>query len=92
MTANARKSSRTLGSDLAKVDAHVIQSHEYAELPELTDAMLQRGVLKRAGRPVATDPRKQVTIRLPESVLARWRDSGAGWQTRMADVLEKRAP
>lgn len=46
----------------------------------------------RRGRPVADDPRKQVTIRLPESVLARWRESGAGWQTRMAEVLEARAP
>ncbi|MBK6281215.1 MAG: BrnA antitoxin family protein [Gammaproteobacteria bacterium] len=25
-------------------------------------------------------------------VVARWRASGAGWQTRMAKVLEKRAP
>lgn len=46
----------------------------------------------RRGRPFAEDPRKQVTIRLPESVLARWRSSGAGWQTRMAEVLEQRAP
>ncbi|MGH8118433.1 MAG: BrnA antitoxin family protein [Rhodanobacteraceae bacterium] len=46
----------------------------------------------RRGRPFAKDPRKQVTIRLPESVLARWRSSGAGWQTRMAEVLEQRAP
>lgn len=28
---------RPIGSDLAKVDAHVIQPEEYDELPELTD-------------------------------------------------------
>jgi uncharacterized protein (DUF4415 family) len=79
-------------SDLARVDAHEIQPEEYDEIPELTDEMMERGVFKRAGRPIATDPRRQVTIRLPESVLRVWRESGPGWQTRMAELLEKRAP
>lgn len=92
MTASGKKSHRTLGSDLARVDAHVTSAREYDELPDLTDAALRRGVRKRGGRPLAEDPRRQVTIRLRESVLARWRGSGAGWQTRMAEVLEKRAP
>lgn len=59
------------------------------------DKMVTRDEAQRAirrGRPAAADPHKQVTIRLPESVLARWRESGAGWQTRMAEILEKRAP
>lgn len=30
----------TLGSDLARVDAHEPAPQEYADLPELTDAML----------------------------------------------------
>ena len=33
---------RTLGSDLKRVDAHVIQPEEYEELPELTDEMLAK--------------------------------------------------
>lgn len=78
-------------SDLKRVDAHKPQANEYEELPELTDAMLKRGTVKRAGRPVATNPRRQVTIRLPESVLAQWKATGPGWQTRMANLLSKRA-
>ena len=92
MTVKRKNSRRTLGSDLAKADAHVIQPHEYEEIPELTDDMLALGTRKRGGRPVATDPRKLVTIRLRASVLALWRGSGAGWQTRMAAALTKRAP
>lgn len=92
MTVNKNASRRTLGSNLAKVDAHRIQAHEYDDAPELTDEGFERGVFKRAGRPVATDPRKQVTIRLPASVLQRWRATGAGWQTRMAQLLEQRTP
>lgn len=89
MPANKIKSSRSLGSDLKRMDAHEITPDEYEDLPELTDEMLSRAVVNKGGRPRAQDPRKQVSIRLPESVLARWRATGKGWQTRMADLLEK---
>ena len=87
MNANKSASGRYLKSDLQRVDAHRITSREYDEIPELTEDMLKRGVLKRGGRPIATNPRRQVTIRLPETVLATWKASGPGWQTRMADLL-----
>ncbi len=89
MLAKKRASRRLLKSDLARVDAHVTKSHEYAELPELTEEMLARATIKRGGRPVSTNPRKQVTIRLPADVLARWKSTGPGWQTRMAERLSK---
>ena len=92
MNASKSASARTLKSDLKRVDAHKVKSSEYKDLPEITDAMLERGVVKRAGRPVATNPRRQVTIRLPESVLEHWKETGPGWQTRMAELLTKRAP
>lgn len=44
-------SRRTLKSDLAKIDAHVVQPAEYEELPELDDAMLARSVVNRPGVP-----------------------------------------
>lgn len=89
MTANKRVSRRSLGSDLARVDAHVIQPNEYEELPELTDEMLARGKVNKGGRPKAANPRKLISIRLPEDVIERWRATGPGWQTRMADRLAK---
>ena len=58
---------------MAKVDARVIQPHEYEEAPELTEEMLSRVVVKKGGRPVATNPRKLITIRLPADVIERWR-------------------
>ncbi len=91
MNASKSVSVRTLKSDLKRVDSHKTKASEYKELPELTDAMLKRGTVKRAGRPVATNPRRQVTIRLPETVLAKWKATGPGWQTRMAELLSKRA-
>ncbi|MGE0558163.1 MAG: BrnA antitoxin family protein [Burkholderiales bacterium] len=92
MTARKRASRRSLGSDLKRVDAHVIQRHEYDELPELTDEMLARGKVNKGGRPRSANPRKLISIRLPESVIERWRATGPGWQTRMADRLAKAQP
>jgi uncharacterized protein (DUF4415 family) len=92
MTASKRASRRSLGSDLARVDAHVIQPHEYAELPELTEEMLARGTVNKGGRPCVLNPRKLISIRLPEDVIQRWRATGPGWQTRMADRLAKVQP
>jgi len=89
MTARKRVSRRSLGSDLRRVDAHVIRRHEYDELPELTDDMLARGKVNRGGRPRSSNPRKLISIRLPEDVIQRWRATGPGWQTRMADRLAK---
>jgi uncharacterized protein (DUF4415 family) len=81
-----------LGSDLKRVDAHVVQQQEYDELPELTDDMLARGRVNKGGRPRSENPRKLISIRLPESVIERWRATGPGWQTRMADRLAKAQP
>lgn len=92
MTARKRASRRSLGSDLKRVDAHVIKQREYDELPELTDDMLARGKVNKGGRPRSANPRKLISIRLPESVIERWRATGPGWQTRMADQLAKAQP
>ena len=91
MTVNKPASSHsfghTLGSDLTKVASHVIQPEEYDELPELTDDMLARGTINKGGRPRSENPKKLISIRLPEDVIQRWRATGPGWQTRMAERL-----
>ena len=70
-------------SRLAQVDAHRIEPGEYEALPELTDAMLARAlVINKGGRPRLAQPRQQITLRLPPEVIARWRATGPGWQTR----------
>ena len=92
MTASKRASTRSLGSDLSKVATHVIQLEEYDELPELTDDMLARGKVNKGGRPRSENPRKLISIRLPEDVILKWRATGPGWQTRMAEKLARVAP
>lgn len=82
-------SHRTLKSDLAKVDAHSIRPHEYRELPELTEPALSRAVVNKGGRPRSMNPRKLISIRLPIDVIERWKATGPGWQTRIAERLSK---
>jgi len=68
------------------------------EAPEITDrwvaeADLRRGnKLVRRGRPKLLNPRRLLSLRLPPEVIAGWKASGPGWQTRMVQVLEKSTP
>jgi len=98
----------SLGSDLAKVDAHVIQLDEYDEIPELTDEDFERAkwyigneevsseegkaafrkAFKR-GRPKSERTKIATTIRFDEDVLAAFKATGRGWQTRMNDALRE---
>ncbi len=84
-------------TDLAKLDAHVIQPEEYEDLPELTDEDLKRGVLMiggvpvKRGRPKSEAPKKAVNLRLSPDVLDYFRGTGPGWQTRIDQVLRKAA-
>ena len=50
------------------------------------------GTLTRRGRPPVGDaPKQQVTLRLPRHVLEHFKAGGAGWQTRISEVLERHA-
>jgi uncharacterized protein (DUF4415 family) len=92
MTASKRASVPSLGSDLKRVDRHAIAPAEYDELPELTDDMFARGTVNRGGRPRSANPKKLISIRLTEDVIERWRATGPGWQTRMAEKLSRLSP
>jgi uncharacterized protein (DUF4415 family) len=86
MTANKPASRR---ATLPRVDAHAIKKAEYEELPELTEDMLARAKVNKGGRPVSPNPRKLLSLRLPADVIERWKATGPGWQTRMAERLSK---
>jgi len=82
-------------TDLARVDAHVIGPEEYDELPELTDEMMARADhyvgdrLIRRGRPPKPDAKVAVSLRLSPVVLAHFRATGPGWQTRIDAILRE---
>ena len=89
------ESRKRIGSNLAKVDAHVIQPEEYDEAPEWTADDFARaevhegGKLIRRGRPPKERPKEAVKLRLSGEVLDHFRAAGPGWQTRINATLER---
>ena len=73
-------------------------SSERTEPPEIDDAWIsganlyEGAKLIRRGRPKLANPRKLLSLRLPPEIISRWKASGPGWQTRMAEVLERSIP
>lgn len=70
------------------------------ENPELTEVDFARAVpfdqapahiraafKRKPGRPI--EDKERITIRLDKDVLARWRSTGPGWQTRLNEALRK---
>lgn len=53
-------------------------------LPETVFARLSRG-----GRPVSDNPKILTTVRFDAEVLAAFKATGRGWQTRMNDALKE---
>lgn len=58
-------------------------------LPEVFGVPAARRLLKPRGRPKSGTARTSISIRLPPDTLARWKATGPGWQTRMAEALDK---
>jgi uncharacterized protein (DUF4415 family) len=46
----------------------------------------------KGGRPRAENPKQAVKLRIDADVLARFRESGPGWQTRINRILTAAAP
>src|SRR5450432_1437383 len=86
---------RALGSDLKKIDRRVVQPHEYDEITELTEEWFisadhrRGGKLVQRGRPKSDDPKQLVSLRLDAEVLRWFKRTGAGYQSRIGDVLKR---
>ena len=82
----------------AKRKNSVRTSPEVDDPPEITGAWIEGAALYkgkrliRRGRPKLEKPRQLLSLRLPPNVLASWKATGPGWQTRMVEVLECSAP
>lgn len=89
MNASKSGSARSLGSDLAQVDAHKVQASEYEDLPELTDDMLARATVNRGGRPRSASSKVLLSVRYSREVVDFFRATGEGWQSRMDGALKE---
>jgi len=73
-------------------------SKDQDEAPEITERWIEEADLRdgpklvRRGRPRLKNPKQLLSLRLPPDVIASWRATGPGWQTRMAELLERACP
>jgi uncharacterized protein (DUF4415 family) len=58
-------------------------------LPKIFGARTAAAMLRPRGRPKSPESRVAISLRLPPDTLARWKATGPGWQTRMADALRE---
>jgi uncharacterized protein (DUF4415 family) len=67
------------------------------DAPELTDAWFDTAdyyegdKLVRRGRPRSASPKEAVSLRLDPDVVAHYRATGPGWQSRINETLRKAA-
>lgn len=61
-------------------------------LPKLVGKEAAERLLKSRGRPKSPDAKVSISLRIPPQTLARWKASGPGWQTRMAETLTEMSP
>jgi len=65
------------------------------DAPELTEEMFDRAEIRhgdkviRRGRPPLPQPKQAVSLRLDADVVAAYRKTGEGWQTRINEDLRK---
>lgn len=67
-------------------DEQLAQAKPFGEVfPALADAM-RKNV---GGRPKSQNPKVAVSLRLDQEIVARFKKTGPGWQTRMNDALRE---
>ena len=96
-----RKRSKRSRTDWARVKA---QAHTAAPVafdpkaepydpndPKAVAAFWRGATVRRPGQrgPQKSPTKEQVTLRLDRGVLAHFRHSGPGWQTRLSDALKR---
>lgn len=55
---------------------------------EMMSEAAQSNFVRKPGRPKSEAPKQQITLRLSQSVLEKFKADGPGWQSRMDAVLQ----
>jgi uncharacterized protein (DUF4415 family) len=71
-----REENAAINAGIAKdPDTYEVSSAEFA-------------LMRRPGRPLGSGSKVQITLRIDEDVVEKFKASGAGWQTRINDALK----
>lgn len=73
------------GSDWERVRRTLQEDAGAVEQTQAIAALIER----KRGRPVQGEPKTAISLRVPDSVLAAFKATGPGWQSRMGDALKE---
>jgi uncharacterized protein (DUF4415 family) len=81
--------------ELSEFENDLLESIRQAKRGEFAKVTTPEQIVARRGRPVGSvqaSTKTPTTLRVDTPALNRWRESGKGWQTRAAALLEQHAP
>lgn len=78
--------------EMAAFEAALLRSLDEAHRGQGRITTPEQIAKRKVGRPVQAIHKVPITLRLDPDVVAAWRASGKGWQTRAAAVLAQAAP
>ena len=73
-------------TDWAHVHAMRDEDIDYSDTPDVA-IMVARGEARIVGRPRKDITKKHLTLRLDQDIVAGYKKTGRGWQTRINDAL-----
>lgn len=74
-------------SDWERVHRNLAQDPQALEDNRQIGELAARVLARKRGRPVQGEAKAAISLRVPVSVLERWKATGPGWQTRMVQCL-----
>lgn len=74
-------------SDWDEVDSPPLSAEFLVKMRPVAEAAPE--LIRRRGRPKSATPKEAIKLRLSPEVLAYFRSTGRGWQTRIDDALRK---
>lgn len=71
--------------DSVSTEQEMSLARPFAEaLPELYES-----IMRARGRPPIDNPKQQITLRLDQEVITKFKATGKGWQSRINEVLRQ---
>ena len=81
----ARRTSRKSLTDFKRLDELDDKDINFSEVPEIPPSKFARGIVRSGLKPIP--PKKQLTLRVDQDVLAWFRAQGRGYHTRINALL-----
>lgn len=82
---NKKDTSKIYGTDIERLRSMTDDEIDFSDIPRTTPEMWAKGIVRKGFKTVP--PKQQLTLRLDEEVVEFFKETGAGYQTRINALL-----